>query len=286
MRFALLGVIALALVAVSCSGGDGEAGPAGAGTTEALLLSPGSFEQLVAAKLDSAGLAAEPGGKQTVNVEDGLTSLEVDLAAAYADYEADPSRRDSIVATAVDEARARLQRGLEGESFEDVQSSLMPLLEPEFALRRLRAQPLTTPFVDGLSLVYLVDREDSRMPVTRGDADRWGVSPSRIARVAQENLVGRTEPLLCEEQLCGWASGDGYDATRLTSARLREDIADEIGRAVYAVPRDDVFVAVPAKYANRIRQKVLQQFTQAKRPVSPDVFTQRDGRVVVLPPAR
>ncbi len=282
MRPALLGLIALALVAASCGGG-GEPGTAGASTAEVVLLSPGSFEQVVAAKLDDAGLSAEPGGKLTVSVEDGLTSLRVDLAEAYAGYKVDPSSRDEIVTSAVDDALGQLERGLEGDSFEDVESSLMPLLEPPFALRRLREKPLTRPFAGRLSLVYLVDRDDSRLPVTRKDVERWGVSPRRIARAAQENLVERTEPLLCEEQLCGWASGDGYDATRLTSARLRKDIAGEIGKAVYAVPRDDVFVAVPAKYADRIRKKVLQQFTEAQRPVSPEIFTERDGEVAVVP---
>ena len=69
---------------------------------------------------------------------------------------------------------------------------------------------------------------------------------------------------------------------RMTSAKLRADIEREIGRAAYAVPQENVFVAIPIRYAQRIRAKVLQQFTQAKRPVSPDVFVERNGRLVPL----
>jgi hypothetical protein len=239
----------------------------------------------VVAELRKADLEAEPAGELTVHVARGLNELDADVAGAFAEYEQDPSRRDAVVAAAAADARAELERGLDGESFADVDGDLMPLLQPPFALRGLPAEPARIPFAEDLDLVYLVDRDGSRTAVTAADLARWGVPVDDLDRAAQANLVERTEPLLCEEELCGWASGDGYDATRLASPRLRADIVAEIGPAVYAVPREDVFVALPVEYADRIRQQVLQQFTQAERPVSKDLFVERDGDIEVLPPA-
>jgi hypothetical protein len=239
----------------------------------------------VAAKLGREDIQAEPVGDLTLRAADGLDAVVADLSDSYGKYRADPSRRDEVVAAAAKEVETRLAGGLAGESYERVKQSLMPLLEPAFALRGLRAEPATKPFAADLSLVYVADRDGGRLLVSAADAERWGVTVDQLDRVAQANLVRRTEPLLCEEQLCGWASGDGYDATRLTSSKLRRDIAGQIGKAVYAVPRTDVFVALPVKYATRIRQKVLQQFTQATEPVSPKVFVEQDGRIVEYPPA-
>jgi hypothetical protein len=280
-----LAVVAVGLIAAACSGGGDDAGPPAPATTGAVpLLSEGSFEQVVAAEIAGAGVAAEPAGNLTVRADQGLNSVVTDLSSAYGEYEAEPSRRGVIVVAAADMTRDRLVRGLAGEEYDAVKGSLMPLLEPAFALRGLPVEPATKSFVSDLSLAYVADRESGRLVVTADDLERWGIPLDELDRVAQANLVRRTEPLLCEEELCGWASGDGYDATRMTSPRLRRDIAREIGRAVYAVPREDVFVALPVRYASRIRQKVLQQFTQAENPVSSEIFVEKAGRIVEYPP--
>jgi hypothetical protein len=56
----------------------------------------------------------------------------------------------------------------------------------------------------------------------------------------------------------------------------------KIGPAVYAVPRESVYVALPIKLADRIKDKVVRDFVTAPNPVSRDVFVERGGEVVVL----
>jgi hypothetical protein len=63
---------------------------------------------------------------------------------------------------------------------------------------------------------------------------------------------------------------------------LRRQIVRKIGPAVYAVPRESVFVALPIKLADRVRDKVTRDFVTAPNPVSPDVFVERRGELVVL----
>jgi hypothetical protein len=56
----------------------------------------------------------------------------------------------------------------------------------------------------------------------------------------------------------------------------------KIGPAVYAIPRESVYVALPIKLADRIKDKVVRDFVTAPNPVSRDLFVERDGEVVVL----
>lgn len=271
-------VVLVAFVAAGCGGGRNEAA---ATTASPELLSVDSFAEAVAAALRrDRAVDARPAGS-TVEVREGLSSLELPLAAAYARYRHDPARKDEVVAATVSRARQRLGRGLSDRPLSSVRRWLLPKLEPRFVVRKLH-RPAARRYVADLALVYVVDHGGEVAMVTRDDLKRWRLSVSRVDRIAQANLVRRSQKLLCEQELCGWASGDGYDATRLTSPRLRREIANRIGPAVYAVPSENVFVALPRRLAHRIRQEVLEQFTSAREPVSPDVFRERDGQVVVL----
>jgi hypothetical protein len=282
---ALIALSALVAALAACGGAD-EAAPVSAPPASAPApgVSERSFAELVAAEaVRGADVEATPGPGLVVTISAGLNWARLALDEAYADYGADPARRDEIVASAAADAVARLEEGFGDATLGEVRADLKPLLEPRFRLRRLPEQPAERRFLENLVVVYVVDREDSFILVTREDLARWGSSLRELHRIAIANLVRETEALLCEEELCGWASGDGYDATRMIVPKLRRDIVGEIGPAVYAVPQENVFVALPVETADRIRSKVLEQFTTSERPVSPDVFVERKGKLVVSP---
>jgi hypothetical protein len=280
-RVALAAAVLLAVAAAGCGGGGEESAP----TSSAPLLSADSFAQVVAAEISRDPAFDAHAAGSAVEVQRGLSSLELPLAGAYTRYRREPLRRDAIVVQTASRARDQLARGLAGRSFASVRRWLLPKLEPRFVVSKLE-RPAARRYVADLAVVYVADDGRGVVMVTRDDLRRWRLSLSRVDRIAQTNLVRRTQKLLCEQELCGWASGDGYDATRLTSRRLRREIASRIGPAVYAVPSENVFVALPRRLADRIRQKVLEQFTAAGDPVSPDVFRERGGRVVAIPPPR
>ncbi len=211
-------------------------------------------------------------------------------------YEADPDRQDEIVAGLVEEAKRRLEAGIGEVTVEEAKGDLMPLLPAAFALRGYGFEPAATEVPGNLSVVYVVDTDDSFTVVRPEDVERWGTSVEEVHEIALDNLERQTneeEKLLCEpsgnQELCGWSTSDGYDATRMIVPGLRRQIVREYGgaEAVYAAPMDDVFVALPLQAIERgnseelLRTKVQHDFQTADDPVSPEIFVERDGELVL-----
>jgi uncharacterized protein YtpQ (UPF0354 family) len=279
---AWLGCAALLAAAAGCSGGGKDAAPT--------KLSAGGFKDKVAAAitLGKGGLKGDPGFGLRVDVTkpNSLDTLTLRLGKPYAKYAANPGRLSAILSRLVQQTETSMKRGNADRTFAGARTQLMPLLKPGSAFRRLDTQPATTKFPGNLRVVYGVQLEDSFTAVTPADLQRWHVTLAEIDRLALANLARQThatQKLLCEEKLCGWASGDGYDASRMLVPELRQEIVRKIGPAVYAVPRTSVFVALPIKLAARIRDQVTREFVTAPNPVSRDVFVERGGKLVVLP---
>jgi uncharacterized protein YtpQ (UPF0354 family) len=280
------------LLALAACGGDDD----GAETTSGdRRLVRSSFEEVVAAELRSAGYEAEPGSGFTVIAHDGPNRLDVALDDAFARYRAAPQREDEIVANVVADAQARLEDGLSKTSLEDVRADLMPLLKGRFELRTYGFQPAQTPFPGRLAVLYVVDAEDAFTLVRPEDVERWGTTVGELQELALDNLLVQTnedEPLLCEpsggQKLCGWASSDGYDAARMLVPELRDQIVEELGGpAAYAVPMENVFIALALDVLENgnteelFRVKLQRDFQTSDDPLSPDIFVERGGELVL-----
>ncbi|HET9214756.1 MAG TPA: DUF1444 family protein [Gaiellaceae bacterium] len=287
-------VIACLLVALAagCSGeGDG-----GEAQTAERTLDRSSFQEAVTAELRGEGYEVEPVSRSVVRVTEGPNWIEVDLAAPFAEYETAPERDDGIVQEVVDKTRRTLSSGISGAPFAAVEEDVMPLLKAPFELRTYGFEPARTAGPGDLAVVYAVDGGDAFTIVRPEDVERWGTTLESMHGLALDNLLRRTnedEPLLCEpsggQELCGWASGDGYDATRMVVPELREQIVDEIaGPAGYAVPMETVFIALPLAVLEErgteraFRLKVEQDFQTADDPLSRDVFVERGGELTPL----
>jgi len=280
------------LLALAACGGDDD----GAETTSGdRRLVRSSFEEVVAAELRSAGYEAEPGSGFTVTAHDGPNRIDVALEEAFARYRAAPQREDEIVANVVADAQARLEDGLSKTSLEDVRADLMPLLKGRFELRTYGFQPAQTPLPGRLAVLYVVDTEDAFTLVRPEDVERWGATVAELQELALDNLLAQTnedEPLLCEpsggQTLCGWASSDGYDAARMLVPELRDQIVEELGGpAAYAVPMENVFIALALDVLENgnteelFRVKLQRDFQTSDDPLSPDIFVERGGELVL-----
>jgi len=282
VRAALCRVALLAVVAV-VSGCDGKSQvqPSGPLTVKEFR------DKAAAAVITGSELDAKPGFGNKVDVTSptSLSTFSEDVEPPYAEYKKNPDRLEAVLKSFVEDVRARMARGNEGETFADARRRILPILKPKAAFRRVTDEPVTTTFPGGLRVAYAVQRADSFTLVSEKDASRWKRSVADLDELAQANLLretNREQHLKCEEKLCGWASGDGFDATRFIVPELRAQIVRRIGPAVYAVPIENVFVALPVKYASRIRAKVERDFITGTNPVSRDLFVERNGQLVVL----
>lgn len=287
------GILAVCLLlALAACGGDDD----GAETTSGdRRLVRSSFEEVVAAELRSAGYEAEPGSGFTVTAHDGPNRIDVALEEDFARYRAAPQREDEIVGDVVADAQARLEGGLSEASLADVRADLMPLLKGRFELRTYGFDPAQTPFPGRLAVLYVVDGEDAFTLVRPEDVERWGTTVAELQELALDNLLAQTnedEPLLCEpsggQELCGWASSDGYDAARLLVPELRDQIVEELGGpAAYAVPMENVFIALALDVLENgnteelFRVKLQRDFQTSDDPLSPDVFVERGGELAL-----
>jgi uncharacterized protein YtpQ (UPF0354 family) len=286
LQRAFLACVLLALLAAGCSG-DG---------ADDATLPASSFKETVVGGLKRAGLEAEPGFDLNVSAFEGPNRVDLALDDAFAEYEADPDRRDEIVAGLVNEAERRLDAGIGELTLEEARPNLMPLLQARFDVRQLGFEPATTSVPGNLEVVYVVDADDAFTVVRPEDVERWGTTVGEVHDVAVSNLLRQTnekEVLVCEpagdQELCGWSTSDGYDATRMVVAGLRRQIVREYGGpAVYAVPMDNVFVGLPLDIldrgdnAERLRARVEHDFQTSDTPVSPELFVERNGELALL----
>jgi uncharacterized protein YtpQ (UPF0354 family) len=287
-RLAALLVCALFAAAAAGCGGDEPDEPE---------LVPSAFKEVVLAALRSADLEPQPGYDLNVSAFDGPNRVDLAINDEFDEYEADPGRQDEIVAGIVEEAQQRLDAGVADVPLEEARESVMPLLQAQFDVRGYSFEPASSEAPGNLSVVYVVDTGDSMTVVTPEDVERWGTSVEELHEVALANLQRQTdedEPLLCEPsgawELCGWSTSDGYDATRMIVPGLRRQIVREYegAPAVYAVPMDNVFVALPRLAIEQgdseelLRIKVQRDFQTSDNPVSPELFVEKGGELVVL----
>jgi uncharacterized protein YtpQ (UPF0354 family) len=263
----------------------------GTSTATQGTLSQRDFKNKVAAAIiTGSDLQAEPrfGSAVDVSEQNGLDTIQLVLDDAYKDYTADPARQQEIVDGVVRDVVKQMEEGNAKRSFAGVKDKLMPVLKRRVDAQREQGAAIT-PFHD-LDVIYAVQGDHFFTVATKDDLQRWGRSTRDIASLAISNLEKETnsdQKLLCEpsggQKLCGWASGDGYDATRMLVPGLRRQIVKELGGpAVYAVPLESVFVALTRNYAPVIKGKVLQEFTTGKNPLSPELFEERNGQLVPL----
>jgi uncharacterized protein YtpQ (UPF0354 family) len=270
-----------ALAAVAGCDDKGQSQPVGP-------LTIGEFrDKAAAAVVTGSDLDGKPGFGNKVDITSptSLNTFSENVESPYAEYKKNPERLDAVLKKFVADVQARMARANDGEAFGDARGHILPILKPKAAFRHVTDDPVTTTFPGDLRVAFAVQRADSFTLVSNKDLNRWQRSAADIEKLASANLLretNREQPLRCEKTLCGWASGDGYDATRFIVPELRAQIVRKIGKAVYAVPIENVYVALPIKYASRIRAKVERDFVTGTNPVSRDLFVERDGKIVVL----
>ena len=190
-----------------------------------------------------------------------------------------------------------LERLLEGDQlsgaplpFAIARPRIMPRIQPESIFDQLdRSQVAHVPFVNGTSIVFVIDLPQLTVSITTEQMVRWGLQPDDLDAISRENLA-RYAPEL-EVRLVDSHDGgraaivaqqDGYDAARLLLSNLYGRLARELRGDFYvATPARDTFIAMsvgPDPFIGRLRQRVEEDYRRLPYPITSELFyVTRDG---------
>jgi uncharacterized protein YtpQ (UPF0354 family) len=141
---------------------------------------------------------------------------------------------------------------------------------------------LSRPFVDDVSVYYVLDVGSSVLYVSREQQQTWGVTADAVHETALRNLDKISKDLDLEVTRSGDGRGqflavdvrDAYAAARLASPEFRKRMALLLGERFYAaVPNTEFLVAWSLDYSRHeaFVRKVADDFRTRPHPISPDV---------------
>ena len=162
---------------------------------------------------------------------------------------------------------------------------------------RSHSQPLVDEGPAGLALVYAMPGPGFDVIVNGDHLLSWGVPPSAVQDAAMRNLAtwsasaAWTDEVSGDRRLISSDTGDGWDASRILLAEVREKLAAELGegsRILIGLPERHLLVAgalLPTddEFAGLFAEFVLESSGGADEPVDRRVFELADGRLIEFP---
>lgn len=179
--------------------------------------------------------------------------------------------------------------------WEEAQGYLMPQLMPEAFIQMATVDLVCQPFVEGVSLGFVIDAEASYHYVNVEMLDMWGVDNQTLNKRALENLHQRSQGIEMmafpgDNAFFIINTRDGFDAVRLLSPAMREVIAEHIGSPFFAgVPNRDFLICWSSKgdaeFQNNMRQQVSSDFDEQAYPLSRRALVVSDNGEIAFGPA-
>ena len=208
---------------------------------------------------------------------------EINLSNFYRSYIHSPERIKQIVLPGIT-AIVRLQElGPEQlmPELELVAEQIMPMLYPEDEADESMADFVRIPWVGGLSVMFVLDEEESYRFVHGRMLEHWGISVERLEEMALENLESYSDENPLEVSLVGEdddarmlvpVNPSPYNSVRLLGAKLHGRLRQVLGaELVVGVPNRDFFVAVSLDHPEligQIQQRVVQDYQSMHHPLT------------------
>ena len=162
---------------------------------------------------------------------------------------------------------------------------------------RSHSQPLVDEGPAGLTVVYAMPGSGFDVIVNGDHLLSWGVPPSAVQDAAMRNLAAWsasapwTDEVSGDRRLISSDTGDGWDASRILLAEVREKLTAELGegsRILIGLPERHLLVAgalLPTddEFAGLFAEFVLESSGGADEPVDRRVFELADGRLIEFP---
>lgn len=200
-----------------------------------------------------------------------LGSSQVNLHNFYRTYQKSPERFEEIVLPALTAAVRVQEWGKEQAEppLDDVADRIMPMLYPEAAWDESFESFVSTPWVGGLVIAYVVDDAETYWYVSQPLLDRWEISEEELHERALRNLDLYFEDKPMEYMVAGEEDdpsllmpgrADAYNSVRLLSERFHEKLRGLFGaQCVIGIPNRDFLIAVSLNCQDtleQIREKV------------------------------
>lgn len=224
-------------------------------------------------------LESEPTGSFSLLVD----GSEINLSNFYRSYIHSPESIKQIVLPGIT-AIVRLQELGPDQlmpELELVSDQIMPMLYPEDEADESMTDFVQIPWVGGLSVMFVLDEEESYRFVHGRMLDHWGISVERLQEMAMQNLQTYSDEHPMEVSLVGEdddarmlvpVNPSPYNSVRLLGEHLHGRLRQVLGaELVVGVPNRDFFVAVSLNHPEligQIQQRVVQDYQSMHHPLT------------------
>lgn len=219
-----------------------------------------------------------------------VNGRRLDLENLHRLVNADKDRGVEIVEQYLDHLFDEETLGVASMPWDLAKTRIMPRIQPDSIFKHLSAEMVAhVPWVNGTSVVFVIDMPHMTVSVTTEQMIRWGMTVDELEEVARANLERYTPELefrTMETDEGGRAMvlalQDGYDASRLLLNHLFEALAPKLGGDfLVATPSRDMFLAMspnPRGFVQKVQGRVNHDYLRLPYPITNRFFyVTRDG---------
>jgi hypothetical protein len=224
-------------------------------------------------------LEVKSSGSFSVQIQDS----EISLANFYRNYLQAPDQFERIVLPGLTTV-VRLQERSDDQlmpPLSEIRDRIMPMLYPASEADTTLAEFVNRPWVGGLSVMFVVDEDDTYRFVHSKMLQHWDLSVEELEQIALENLdtYARQHPLQVnlvgdedDPRIMVPVNPDAYNSARILGQRFHERLRELFGpELVVGVPNRDFFVAVSLQHQEligQVREQVLKDYQSMHHPLT------------------
>lgn len=224
-------------------------------------------------------LEAKPTGSFSVS----LDGSEINLSNFYRSYIHTPERMKDIVLPGMTAIVRLHELGPEQlmPDLSEIRERIMPMLYPEADADDSMREFVQVPWVGGLTVMYVLDEEESYRFVHQRMLAHWQLSAEQLHEVAMENLQSFADENPLEVSLVGDeddarmlvpVNPSPYNSVRLLGEQLHGRLRQVLGaELIVGVPNRDFFVAVSLNHPEligQIQKRVVQDYQSMHHPLT------------------
>jgi hypothetical protein len=205
----------------------------------------------------------------------------VELEPIHRGYIHQPDQLRQILRAAVKDLQPRQDTpSSRPPLWSEARQQVLPVLVPESRLHDYGEQIIQQPWVNGLSIIYMMPEPERAL--TQAQCDRWKVDVDTLHEQSLHNLVARSQELTMEGgkadgyTMLAFAQPDPHNAARILLPDLHHKLREHLGMTFYvAIPNRSFLLAFATDDKDvlaRVRQQIHSDHLKLPNPVSAKLF--------------